>query len=930
MSVSIFHIFALAYLNLIKIMNSIFNRLKNAIQSFCVFFFMCVSFTVNGQSNQVLSGNVVDTKGAPLHFASVVLDNGEVYYTDEKGGFSFFIRKDFIPITISYANKRSIRVEDLAHFKGYKGKFTLVDLSITLEEINIVSPTTRAQSGSNTAIVIDKEAIMEAQAFSLKDVLNNLPGHATVRPNIDVAQTINLRGTFDSSVGGTVQQMNNSFGVAIIMDDVNLTNDANMQTRSLSQFGLEGASNSVSQYNIKELTYQGIDLREIPVENIESVEVVQGVASAKYGELTDGAIIINRQAGRTDYQFSTNINRGATSYSLSKGFALPGKWGALNISMNYSKSNSDPRDKVQEYNRINQGVIWTKNFGETVKNTLSFSYSRRLDNVRQDPDDSYLRKLKASDDFFRVSNRTNIKVNTRLIKSLDLNLSGSYGISNTYNQTLINKGPFPIANKDTTGVYEGKYIDGRYIAIEEIEGRPLSLSANINISTDEIGDRFEHKISYGGSINYHDNLGRGTIYNANSPRWFQNGAQNERPYNFRQNEAVANFGAYIMDNFRWYLFNRPVDGNIGVRLDVQNNKVSYQPRLNMAYQITPSSRFSIGYGISTKAPSLAHRYPAPIYLDFPILQFFDDSNINNSLYLVKTQKLETNNNHLKPSKSSQLEVSFSNTGKFLNNSITAHFKDNKDGFGTKRYFVPIEVPEYRVIGELEKGKPIEYEATGNYKTYTNYFIRTMTNSVRSKSYGLDWNLSTQKIQPLNLYLGMSTTLAYSEYYDTNPTVDEVTDEEYRNKYDLYYTIYYPTKMRSLSLMSKFRATYHIPKIGFIVTLSSDVFWFRKGLNKEQTYANEYLDINMQPIVKPIAEDIKRAISSASNDYEQPTFFIINLNAAKEIRKNIRIGINTYNFLNIQINKERKLSDGSVSRIKYSSPFSITGSISIKF
>ncbi|MDM1514499.1 TonB-dependent receptor, partial [Myroides odoratimimus] len=372
---------------------------KSLSHHFIYIFLLLLAVNSVAQSSKVFKGTVVDSNNQPLEFATVILDNNEVYYTNNQGTFSFSTKKDFEPFSINYANKKSIYIKDLKTFSTYNNRFLLVDLSITLDEINITAPILKAQSGSNSAIVIDKEKISEVQAFSLKDVLNTLPGHATVAPNLNTAQTINLRGaSFDKLTGGTLQQMNNSFGVAIIVDDVTISNDANMQTRSLNQFGLTNSSNTGS---IANLTYQGVDLREIPVENIESIEVVQGVASAKYGELTDGAIIINKQAGKTPYSFTTNINRGATSYSLSKGFGLPNKWGALNLSMNYSKSNNDPRDNIKEYNRINQSILWTKSFSPRVKNNLSLSFSKRLDGVREDPDDQQSRKLKATDEFFR-------------------------------------------------------------------------------------------------------------------------------------------------------------------------------------------------------------------------------------------------------------------------------------------------------------------------------------------------------------------------------------------------------------------------------------------------------------------------------------------------------------------------------------------------
>lgn len=94
------------------------------------------------------------------------------------------------------------------------------------------------------------------------------------------------------------------------------------------------------------------------------------MASTQYGELTSGAVIINRQAGKTKYQLNTRINGGSTELSLSKGMSLGEKWGALNTSFSYLNSNKDPRDKVKSYNRVTGGLMWTTYWNNQIKKYL--------------------------------------------------------------------------------------------------------------------------------------------------------------------------------------------------------------------------------------------------------------------------------------------------------------------------------------------------------------------------------------------------------------------------------------------------------------------------------------------------------------------------------------------------------------------------------
>jgi hypothetical protein len=83
----------------------------------------------------------------------------------------------------------------------------------------------------------------------------------------------------------------NSLGTAVIMDGAALSNNANMQLLSATMQG-ENANVGVGA-----TPAAGVDLRGISTDNIESVEVIRGIPSAQYGDLTSGAVIIKTKAG---------------------------------------------------------------------------------------------------------------------------------------------------------------------------------------------------------------------------------------------------------------------------------------------------------------------------------------------------------------------------------------------------------------------------------------------------------------------------------------------------------------------------------------------------------------------------------------------------------------------------------------------------------
>ncbi|UZJ63013.1 TonB-dependent receptor plug domain-containing protein [Sphingobacterium sp. KU25419] len=243
---------------------------------------------------------------------------------------------------------------------------------------------------SNSSMVFDREMIERYPALSLNDLLNRLPNRKNSAPSIQEMQNLSLRGAFQATSGGTrnVNELNNAFGVAIIMDDMALSNNGNMQGRNPGIFGMGNATNYIrpsdygltgSKPNISysgENVFGGIDLRQIPIENIERVEVISGVAPARYGDISNGAVIIERQAGVTPTFFRVQVRSNATSYGLSKGTSLGKKIGMLNMDLGYVKSYADNRDKLKQYDRITGSLIWTNFYGKEkrLKQTFSGTY----------------------------------------------------------------------------------------------------------------------------------------------------------------------------------------------------------------------------------------------------------------------------------------------------------------------------------------------------------------------------------------------------------------------------------------------------------------------------------------------------------------------------------------------------------------------------
>lgn len=889
------------------------------------------SFVGFAQNSVLLTGKVEGENGSPIQFVNIYVEELLIStQTNVKGEFQLSIPKILNEATLRFTmvgKQSEILTIKRANF-AKAIRVTMKDLTLTLQEVK-VNPIQQHTKNSNSSIVFDEEAIERIQAFSLMDILNTIPGKTTSAPNIDAPQNITLRG----NQGGNYD-MNNSLGVAIIMDGVNLSNDANMQNRSLSQFGMGGSAlGGAKNYSGGDVPFTGIDLRDIPVETIEKIEIIQGVASAQFSEMTDGAILIDRKAAKTPWSFVANVNGGSSNFSLAKGFDLSNNLGAINIGLNYAISNPDPTDKIKQYNRVSTSLMWSKLFSKKIKNTLSVDFNNRNDQVRMDPDDDTEQRSYSKNSGFRLSNRFNWRADLPFARTINLTMSYSQTTQNSYKQWLLNQSPKGYAFKDTTGIYEGVVLSGRYIAEEQIVGKPVTASANLALSANVNLGNTLHVFSYGANMNYSNNGGKGVIADPDRPRWINQSGQNARPYSFEYLDPLINYGLYITDNFKTSVFNKNLISNLGIRIDRQNSSWSLQPRLSTVLKWNNKLDLTAAFGISSKSPTMAHRYPAPTFLDIPLILAY---NSNDALYLVYTEKHQADNSHLKPSKSAQIEIGARYHHSWFGSSLNAFWKNNTDGFSTVNSYMNITVPEYAYHYDDEL-KKILYNTTGNFVNYYNYGNYNMQNVLNSLTYGIDWMVNTSKISAINTSFNFSTSLIFSK---ENPKTDEiiVLSSPLDINGEKIWHLVYPSKSKNqkTNLMSKIGATTHIPQLGFVLMTNFDLFWTRKTASaygvKTQS-ALGYIDLMGQSFQFPSDyPNIPVRDLSLLNSNQPFIYGSLNLSVAKEMKKKFRIAVTAYNVLNIQPeNLVYSVTNTDTFIVeRFNSPLSITGGISFKF
>lgn len=897
---------------------------------------------VNAQSSVVLRGIVEDVQGKPIQFATVKLnaDNIEIASrnTNAKGEFEFpadFLNYDSIQIVVSFVNKATqslvVKKEDYHLFL----KIALPNLSLTLSDV-VVTGTIKNQN-SASSIVFDEEAIRQLQAFSLMDVLNALPGRKTEAPNLQTPQTITLRTS-----AADADARNNSFGIAIFIDGVRISNETNMQSRGLSSRGLGGSLLNIQGGSANDVTYNGFDLRDIPMSNIASIEVIQGIGSARYGDFTNGAILITTKAGKTPYTFNTNINGGSSSFSLSKGFDLGKKAGALNFAAGYTNSNNDPRDKVKSYNNINASVKWTKLLTDKIRNSFSVNAESNLDDIKADPDDDTDKMSYSKRRSLRLTNSTNFDINKKLADNISVILNYSIGEQYSYVQYLMNQAPKGIGYKDTTGVYEGYFIPGNYLAVEEIDGKPISYSINADMQSQLLSVwGVQHQLSFGVAFNSSGNKGLGNIVDPNRPRWVNLASQNERPFSYKDSVGFENnIGVYLQDNIKGKLFAKRYNLGVGFRFNAQNGRGNPQPRLSFNYNIHKNWSLSSSYGISFKSPSLAHLYPAPTFFDIPLLNLYTGYT-KSSLYLVYTQKVLAENRNLKNAVTYQFEQGVSyNNAKIGSGSVFAYYKKNKDGLNTYGEFIPSQVPIYSY--QVNPDSTISYYPSGNYGMAWDLRRTRMNNGLNSVDYGVQFSFQTKFIPLFSTSFAVRGGYSVSKYIGGNLTTTEVAPEAAQQK-GIVYVKYINVQRVSRNSVINLSSNTHIPAIGFIVSVVADYEpllkqqWDEKNIYPVAYTRNDFTEVELTPeearsesltyLWKGFKEEDKERTLTPSKG-----FWTFNMRVAKEIKKNIRLSVSAFNVLNMKP-KSYKISNSNgattVSLYNYK-PVSITIGASLQF
>jgi hypothetical protein len=497
----------------------------------------------------------------------------------------------------------------------------MAETALRLEGIAVTADRAgRARGELGTASVVGEEAIRQRTAASLAGVLELVPGMTLQSPGLQSVSQVALRSVATSGTtaltSGTTAASLASFGTLIVVDGVPMSNNANLQ-----------ALGPAAELTFATSAGGGIDLRSIPAATIERVEVIRGVPSARYGDLTQGAIIVDTRTAAIAPEVLVRYDAFGGEASTVGGWSFRDERHAAGYSLNLARTRTQPGMSDDDATRVAAQLRHRATGGADGQHTLDtrIDVFKLFDDRPENPNVRRGRESWSRDRGLRVSERAVL----RLGDSDEISYSGAFTRTEqrsfTASQRL--RGPQPFTDRLTEGRAEGRYVAGSYRAEVDVDGAPNLLYNRLEFLGRRGWGGFRHDLRAGGEFRREWNSGPGYQFDMEFPPQvsFTSVQGYDRPRRYDAVPPMALSALYLDDRM-----SRTLPGDVvlnlqlGGRVDVLHEggwwvsgsrDAMLQPRLNVELIPVPWLRLRGGWGRTAKAPALAQLYPAPQYHD---------------------------------------------------------------------------------------------------------------------------------------------------------------------------------------------------------------------------------------------------------------------------------------------------------------------------
>lgn len=825
-----------------------------------------------------------------LGYAFVALSNNKCSFqvqTSSKGVAHFTsVMKGAYKLSTSY----------LGHKGNTKDVFisndTLFTLSLTpvVNSLQEVVVTASESKGLTSASKIDSKAMKHLQPSSFSDILQMLPGGISSNPQMG---SVNLAKIRQAGSMGSDYDIS-SLGTSFVVDGVPINTNANMQYVA----GTDAGSSDAKRQSVN----RGVDMRTLSTDNIESVEIVRGIPSVEYGDLTSGLIKIKRKQSATPLEARLKADEYGKLFYVGKGISLQDNQLTINAGLDYLDSKKDPRNNFENYKRLTASLralkIWQdENYKLAYQPSLD--YTNSFDDVKIDPDISYQKIDQYRSTYNKISLAQHLDWTFKkscLMKSLTLDAAFSMQLDKIEQTKFISLNrDIPIYATNDEGEHDGVYLPYKYIAHAEVDGKPLNAFVKAKGNFAYRLFNTSHRMKTGVEWTWSKNVGKGQIYDLSRPLSIGLGM---RPRSYNEIPAQEMISAFVEDEVKY----KALKIAVGVRgLSLLNLDNKYQmkgrifldPRLNMEWKmptinIASQSLLSsifLGVGWHTKTPTLLHLYPDKYYNDIAQLNYYHLNPAYRRLNL-RTYILDRTNYQLKPAVNKKWEIraDFSYTKNRL--SVTYFREKMSSGFRSSATYLPFPYKRY----DANAIHPNTLQAPPDVTTLPfvtdtilgGYSIAT--NGSKMIKEGVELQFSSKRLERLHTRITINGAWFRTTYVDSQPvykSVPQVVDNlQVSDKFIGLYMRNEGTVNQHISSSCMFDTD--LPKLGLNISIDAQCVW----MTQSETYPKNSA---------PIAYMDVHGITHQYTDTDKQNKFLQWLNIRESGSKNFQPLIGALNF-----------------------------------
>jgi len=814
-----------------------------------------VFFLFSGLSAQSVSltGTIKDTRtDKPIKDAIVRIENTQwSTKSNEEGSFQFkdipvnkyylvFIKSGYYSLVTPDVEIRSdeATVLNIQLCPGDENEFLFLEIG----GIQVTADRELLSEEPETVHSISSGEIEHMQANSLADVLDMIPGNEkTSQLGLQRAQSITLR-TFNNAA----EDQSALFGTKVIVDDVPLTNNADLQTGVGVGYGSAVQSTAGSQY----------DLREVVAENLEKVEVMSGASSVEYGDHSQGVILVKTRTKNVPTRMKLKNNPDTREANMMGSFGF-GKTDFV-YNLNYGYSERDIRVTGDEYHRIagslkSANVFWK----DRLALDQSLTYNRKIEEDN-DPTDPYSIKAYNRDHHFTYSQQFDYEYSK--VTQVYMRNFVDYKRRNSWKHKLENADIALITDRTTPGIQEAIISEPSYFSNVNTIGDEWAFGSKLKSETKWFWGKTLHRLLTGLEFQGEKNTGPGKTYDILRP---PNGDQNHRPRSFSDIPGIYQLALFAEDRLTGNLI-FPYTIDLGFRLDSYNPSglnfgnlfngkdlfeadqgTFFNPRIGLKLELAKRSQIRFTYSKSSKTPALSYIYPENFYLDVPDYYMKtstaqDGSDSTYNVPLMRTEIYKRSSPNLKGYQTTIYEVGFDQQiGNFGLSLIGFYEKTNNT---PASLYIPYTYSRYYWPDWPSQTNPIEVDRITTVDLDYEAYVNVRKNDVR----GVEFSLRTHRIKKLNMRFRISGSYNLKKYNSKKFSIYQSTTRTFTNgdtlstgwvvPEDMQIVPYYsPTKKWNQKTIINYSVDYIAKPLGIWLTLKAQQVLWDYDLNVEDPH-----------------------------------------------------------------------------------------------